>query len=79
MKNYSRIIWADSSIRFIYTGNFSHIQHQFLQTGGILQMLRVAHSIFVATARNLYNYFPCDMDKIKHTGTINCSVKNNNL
>ena len=57
----------DASIRFKDTGNFSHIKNQLLQTDGILQMVNVAHSIYVATHKQLYEYFPTDIEKTKRT------------
>ena len=59
----------DSSIRFINTGNFSHIKGQMLQTGGVLGMLKVTHSIFSATHPQLYDYFPSVMEKVKKPGS----------
>ena len=58
----------DASIRFQNTGNFSHIKSQMLQTDGILQMVNVSHTIYVATHKKLYEYFPTDIEKVKHTG-----------
>ena len=57
----------DASIRFLTTGNFSHIKSQMLQTDGILQMIDVDHSIFAATHKQLYEYFPTDIEKVKRT------------
>ena len=68
MRDHLEIIWMDASIRFIYTGSLSHIKHQLVQTGGILQMVKAGHSIFAATHPQLYTFFPSDMEKIKQTG-----------
>ena len=57
----------DASIRFKDRGNLSHIKNQLLQTDVILQMVNVAHSIYVAINKQLYEFFPTDMEKIKHT------------
>ena len=57
----------DASIRFQNTGNFSHIKSQMLQTDGILQMIKMPHSIYVATHKQLYEYFPTNMEKVKRT------------
>ena len=57
-----------ASIRFKNTENFSHIKSQMLQTDGILQMIKMIHSIYVATHKQLYEYFPTDIEKVKHTG-----------
>ena len=57
----------DTSIRFKTTGNFSHIKRQLLQTDGILQMINVVHSIYAATHKQLYEYFPTNMEKVKST------------
>ena len=55
-------MWMDASIRFNVTGNLGHIKNQLLQTDGILQMVNVVHSIYVATHKQLYEYFPTDID-----------------
>ena len=70
MKDHPRVVWMDSSIRFINTGNFSHIKDQMVQTGGVLGMLKVTHSIFSATHPQLYEYFPSVMEKVKKKGIV---------
>ena len=68
MKDHPRLVWMDTSIRFINTGNFSHIKQQIVQTGGVLGMLKVDHSIFSATHKQLYEYLPIVMEKVKQPG-----------
>ena len=67
LKDYSRVIWIDASIRFISTANMTHIKPQLLQTGGVLMMVSTQHSMYQATHPALYEYFPCDINKTKHT------------
>ena len=74
MKDHPRVVWMDSSIRFINTGNFSHIKDQILRTGGVMGMLKVGHSIFCATHPQLYEYFPTVMEKVKQPGNYYISV-----
>ena len=65
LKDHPRLVWMDASIRFKKTGNFSHIKSQILQTDGILQMVSVRHTIFEATHKQLYEYFPLIWRKSK--------------
>ena len=67
LKDHARLVWMDASIRFKNTGNFSHIKSQMLQTDGILQMVNVRHTIFQATHKQLYEYFPTNMENVKRT------------
>ena len=71
LRDHPRLIWLDSSIRLTITGNLSHVKHQILQTGGVLQMVTVSHSIYSATHKQLYEYLPCHWERTKHTGR-NC-------
>ena len=68
LKDHSRVIWIDASVRFVSTGNMTRIKPQLLQTGGVLMMVRTRHSMYQATHPALYEYFPCDINKRKHTG-----------
>ena len=76
MKKHPAVVWMDSSIRFINTGNFSHIKSQMLQTGGVLGMLRVGHSIFAATHPQLYEFFPSVTEKVKQPGELSNVIWN---
>ena len=68
MKDYPRVVWMDSSVRFTNTGDLRHIKGQMLRTGGVLGMLSVWHSIYSATHPQLYDYFPTVMKKVKEKG-----------
>ena len=61
-------MWLDASIRFIKTGHLDHTKAQLLKTDGIIQMVRVTHSIFVATHAQVYQFLPVDEKQVKHTG-----------
>ena len=68
LKDHPRLIWLDASQRFVSRGVFRAVRSRLVQTGGVMMMRATSHTIFAATHHQVYQYFPCDMNRIKHTG-----------
>ncbi len=69
MRFHPKLVWLDSSIRFLKSDNFTHTKAQLLSSGGILHLVRSGHNIFSATHEDLYKFFPTNIEHTKQTGT----------
>lgn len=77
LRKYPRLMWLDSSIRFLrHPGNLSHVAPQLAASGGVLLLVRTSHSVYGATHRGLYQFFPADLDKVKRMGNGTAESKN---
>lgn len=60
LKEFTGVLWIDSSIRF-FSSNFTVILSNAVLSGGAVALTSAGHSNFAVTHRQMYTYLPTSM------------------